>query len=657
MDNASQFLSLCNSLKLHHTFESAELISRTGDANVVYTLLDVSRAVSRWVAPPLIVQYELEIEAEEKNHKDSSSEMNDSVSVSGADDSETCMSETTSQVGTTEYKPQEGDAIDQALAEEINREKLSFPLRRTAKGTYSVQQTNSSKPEKLHVRIVRGIPLIRVGGGWVNVKSFVKSKSFRTQKRRDVAEVVAQAKTRGEMPALLSQLPQSQTENKVAMHIPSAEPPMSSSTTQIFMPDLPMFQLFPEETTTTHNEDPTQQKESLEQAIQKNESVSSHTRSFSSSTPASTPRKSYAPASRKSAVSQSTRKSSPKNKSSATPTLKKHSTLSNGTASDSSATPRKSPRLASALSSSPESFASPPRSKSLSSTTLVHKPVSTLHKISETKSQQSASKPNLTATPARASTYIAGNLSRALSPIKSVSTPSQQPPVTSQTHKTSKSGLQTNSKVSGSSPVKQSLKRTDTKSALEVSCPPTPVPHYALPLNRTPARLAATREPTVKSTLTKSFLKRKIETPTTSHFAVPHSRTPAKLEFAHSPSKLTPTKRKNESADACLSKSSEYGPLTRSANMQNQNPNLKNDSLEYSAAQSYRQLAAFCDDRPAEKSRKKQDSSLFFSPTREFAKKKRLSSAPSARLLDLYRSNSSLPPPFASPAKTVLFGS
>lgn len=511
------------------------------------------------------------------------------------------------------YCPQEGDAIDQALAEEINREKLHFPLRRTAQGSYSVQQAHASKPEKLHVRVVRGIPLIRVGGGWVNVKSFVKSKSFRTQRtRKDVVEVIAQAKTQGKVPAEIVSL------ESVVVHIP----PQEDTPFRIPLSELPNVITSTLPPSALLDSNPF-------------ESMTSTPHKLVSSTPTGKTSKASA-------------------RLASTP---RHVKASVPTSGNKTATLRKSPRLAGKTSArspvmstpKPPGFKSPAFGRGSE------------HKPSLTSPLKS------TLTPVRAVPCVHGRLTPH-SPTKVTCTPQKHIPTPTTVRKTPNAAPPSSNKpiIRSVSTPSQPMLSTSTKhletmpsKQTKASSIDRALPHYAHPLNRTPARSKKTQEPQqTPAKLTPQ--KRKIEQGTP-HYALPLQRTP-KPEIVpptRSPMKpKTPLNKRKIETDSSKPESIDKHEIRRvvtRSNLQNHDPSVPPNS----AADSFHSLASICEDIELRKvATRKSDvkgSAPFFSPTRDFARKQRVSTIPSARTLDLYRSNLTLRSALGSPAKTVLF--
>lgn len=160
-DNIYYFGQCCLKLGLHHVniFEVEDLVLRRSDRNVVNCLLGLARVgAQNGVKPPQVIQFELDIEAMEAEDKVADAMMEDAYEeVTGTN---------------LPYKPAKGDEIDKALARELNSKKIDLNIKKIEgkTGLYLVHG------KRVHVRVVRGTVLIRVGGGWMDIVSFSNRK-------------------------------------------------------------------------------------------------------------------------------------------------------------------------------------------------------------------------------------------------------------------------------------------------------------------------------------------------------------------------------------------------------------------------------------------------------------------------------------------------
>merc|ERR1712130_328342 len=153
---------------------------------VINTLMGLSKAaVTRGIQPPLIVKYEMEIDALEKEERKKKKNLGFVSDCELFYDNHENIEEQSFQP----YQPSSGDAIDVALSNVINDNKLHIPFRRGSTGIYHLPGSRKN----IHIRLIRKTVLIRVGGGWMDVVSFANRKftirlPLKDRPKKDVTE-------------------------------------------------------------------------------------------------------------------------------------------------------------------------------------------------------------------------------------------------------------------------------------------------------------------------------------------------------------------------------------------------------------------------------------------------------------------------------------
>jgi len=172
-DNISNFISAAKQLGVHgiSIFETDDVLLRKNDKAVINSLLQLARlAAKNGVKPPLIVQYEMEIDAF-MAAKDSKQEEEE-------DDEEPEPHPRGSQglpYKYLPYIPSADDLLDEAIARTVNLHKLDIKIVRNKK-TGHRGEYRFGKPPSVFVRLIRNVLLVRVGGGWENLISFIRRK-------------------------------------------------------------------------------------------------------------------------------------------------------------------------------------------------------------------------------------------------------------------------------------------------------------------------------------------------------------------------------------------------------------------------------------------------------------------------------------------------
>eukprot|EP00755_Sulcionema_specki_P017666 Sspe_Gene.64945::Locus_38465_Transcript_1_1_Confidence_1.000_Length_2090::g.64945::m.64945 len=208
-DNLSLFLDVLKdkiALEPVVLFEITDLLPQEGqkgkDENVISCLYHLSRVAHErfGVRPPGMVQAELEIEAEEEMGEEAIDEILERqgsapphpvVEEEKEEEKEEEEKEEEKKVEEEEakeevpreeeearpppvvYKPVKGDEIDEKLAENVNKAGVGadVPTRvvRVKKGQYIIL------PQKkvMHMRVLRGMLMVRVGGGWSDFHSWL----------------------------------------------------------------------------------------------------------------------------------------------------------------------------------------------------------------------------------------------------------------------------------------------------------------------------------------------------------------------------------------------------------------------------------------------------------------------------------------------------
>jgi len=174
-DNISNFISAAKQLGVHDIsiFETDDVLLRKNDKAVINSLLQLARlAAKNGVKPPLIVQYEMEIDAL-MAAKDSKQEEDDE------EEEEEPQRQPRGNQGPSykylPYIPSADDLLDQAIARIVNLNKLDIKIVRNKK-TGHKGEYRFGKPPSVFVRLIRNVLLVRVGGGWENLISFIRRK-------------------------------------------------------------------------------------------------------------------------------------------------------------------------------------------------------------------------------------------------------------------------------------------------------------------------------------------------------------------------------------------------------------------------------------------------------------------------------------------------
>lgn len=188
-DNLTNFLTACRELGVPEIvmFEPAYVIERKHEKLVVNCLLELARIAARnGVKPPLIVQYELEIDQMLANDEDEEDEEEEDL-AGLEEDEEVDEEDPWKKFRWLPYIPKEGNELDEALALVVNTNNLDIQIKRRKKtGEYRI-----GKPPRVFLRMVRHILLVRVGGGWEGVLSFIKRKIAGETGDRDEEEKTA----------------------------------------------------------------------------------------------------------------------------------------------------------------------------------------------------------------------------------------------------------------------------------------------------------------------------------------------------------------------------------------------------------------------------------------------------------------------------------
>ena len=192
-DNLSNFLSVMVGwgMPKAQLFEVDDLVLRKNDRQVIQSLLDVSRMcfAKFGIAPPQLVQFEMEIEAEEKEpeHVESPVEepMPELPPTPPSDEPVDPAKPPPPKY--LPYRADPSDPLDVAVGQFINGKAIDIYIKKVKAGNYFIGDVKDPKVHR--VRLVRNLILVRVGGGWESFKETAQRK-FDAQ-ASDEAKLVA----------------------------------------------------------------------------------------------------------------------------------------------------------------------------------------------------------------------------------------------------------------------------------------------------------------------------------------------------------------------------------------------------------------------------------------------------------------------------------
>jgi hypothetical protein len=190
-DNVANFIAAIRTLGVPPIclFEADDVVLRRNEKNVVNCLLMLAKVATRnGVKPPLIVQYELEIDAmvAARGGREEDDEDDDEEEEEEEDEDAPREPQGPRYLP---YTPKAGDAMDEAMAKVLNQHGLDIRVRRCkAPGEYRI-----GKGPKCFIRLIRHLLLVRVGGGWENIATFVRRKLAGEGLDEDAAAAAAAA--------------------------------------------------------------------------------------------------------------------------------------------------------------------------------------------------------------------------------------------------------------------------------------------------------------------------------------------------------------------------------------------------------------------------------------------------------------------------------